>query len=74
MSQSQLQHPTHRAYVTVGYGKDQSDTYWKEIGAAWMHSDGKGFALILDMIPMNRRITIRKSVPKKQGRISQDVE
>lgn len=74
MSQSQLQQPTHRAYVTVGYGENQSDTYWKEVGAAWEHSDGQGYALILDMIPMSRRITIRKAVPKKRQRISSDVE
>ena len=60
--------PTHRAYaVTRRDGK----SYWREIGAAWAHSDGEGFALALDYLPLNgAEIVIRKPLPKdeQQGR------
>ncbi len=42
--------PTHRAYAVT-----------REIGAAWAHSDGEGFALALDYLPLNgAEIVIRK--------------
>jgi len=42
--------PTHRAYaVTQRNGK----SYWREIGAAWAHTDGQGFGLKLDYLPLN---------------------
>ena len=41
--------PTHRAYA-VTQGKNKK-SFWREIGAAWAHEDGKGFSLKLDFIP-----------------------
>jgi hypothetical protein len=51
--------PTHRAYA-VTKGKDEK-RYWKEIGAAWAHPDGKGFNVKLDYLPLNgAEIVIRE--------------
>lgn len=44
--------PTHRAYVV----KDQPNSdqgRWVEIGAGWLHKDGKGFRIKLDACPTN---------------------
>lgn len=55
--------PTHRAYSISGEGKS---AYWREIGAAWPHRDGKGFTVPCDAIPTNGRIVIRAIT--KRGR------
>ena len=44
--------PTHRAYVV----KEQANSdkgRWVEIGAGWLHQDGKGFRIKLDACPTN---------------------
>jgi hypothetical protein len=42
--------PSHKIYaVTKGAKKN----FWQEIGAAWPHSDGKGFSLRPDLLPLN---------------------
>jgi hypothetical protein len=58
MNNTQPKFPTHRAYAVTKHG---AKSYWREIGAAWSHSDGEGFNLKLDLIPMNgAEIVIRK--------------
>ncbi len=71
---SQTQQPSHRAYITVGYGEDKSKTCWREVGALFEHKDQKGFTLLLDVMPINRRIAIRKALPKKQPKIAPEAE
>lgn len=46
------QRPTHRAYVVKNTGNDDKNR-WIEIGAAWVHKDGKGFRVKLDACPNN---------------------
>ena len=44
--------PTHRAYMVKDKaGSDKGR--WIEIGAAWLHRDGKGFRVKLDACPTN---------------------
>jgi hypothetical protein len=43
--------PTHRVYAVSR--RDGSKGYWKDIGAAWAHADGKGFSLKLEFLPLN---------------------
>ena len=44
--------PTHRAYMVKDKaGSDKGR--WIEIGAAWLHKDGKGFRVKLDAYPTN---------------------
>ena len=55
MSEQQSLHqkrPTHRAYVVKDQGEDKQ-ARWVEIGAAWLHKDGKGFRVKLDACPTN---------------------
>lgn len=39
--------PTHRAYIAREKGR------WLEIGAAWLHKDGKGFRVKLEAVPID---------------------
>ena len=57
--------PTHRAYAVT---KNRGKSYWREIGAAWAHEDGKGFGLKLDYLPLdpNAELVIREPLPKAE--------
>ena len=55
--------PSHRVYAVTKNGKRN---YWQAIGAVWPHSDGDGFNLKLDYLPLNAaEIVIRK--PKAEA-------
>jgi hypothetical protein len=57
--------PTHRAYAVT---KNRGKSYWREIGAAWAHEDGKGFGLKLDYLPLdpNAELVIREPLPPQE--------
>lgn len=56
--------PTHRVYAVKE--RKSGDNTWQEIGAAWSHSDGKGFNLKLEYLPLNgAELVIR--VPKERS-------
>jgi hypothetical protein len=49
---------SHRVYAVT---KNGERSFWQPIGAAWAHSDGEGFNLKLDYLPLNgAEIVIRK--------------
>jgi hypothetical protein len=54
--------PTHRAYAVT---RNKGKSYWREIGAARAHEDGKGFGLKLDYLPLdpNAELVIRELLP-----------
>ena len=60
MSQAQLKLPgrksTHCLYRVTGDGQNAN---WMQIGAAWLHSDGQGFSINCDLIPLHGRIVMR---------------
>jgi hypothetical protein len=60
-------HEQYTAPATGVYAvtKNGDRSYWREIGAAWPHSDGEGFNLKLDYLPPKRR---RHHRPRAQGR------
>jgi hypothetical protein len=50
--------PSHRVYAVTKNGKQ---SFWQPIGAAWPHSDGEGFNLKLEYLPLNdAEIVVRK--------------
>ena len=57
--------PTHRVYHVT-----RDDTpKWLELGALWPHSDGEGYDLVLEVVPVggfNGRLTLRTIKPKKE--------
>jgi hypothetical protein len=53
--------PSHRVYAVT---HDDRQSYWRAIGAIWPHSDGNGFNMQLDYLPLNGAdIVIRKPKP-----------
>jgi len=64
--------PTHDVYFVVKKsgtkdGKKQRDV-WTKIGAAWMHSDNKGFDVIFELMPYelltDKRVVLREREEK----------
>src|ERR1700733_4941633 len=48
------QQPTHRAYVVVK--REGADDFWINVGAAFAHSDGKGFDIMVQAVPIDGKI------------------
>ncbi len=42
--------PTHNVFAVNDKGEDRKQ--WVEIGAAWAHSDGDGFNILLKAMPL----------------------
>lgn len=40
---------------------------WQRVGAAWLHRDGQGLNLHLDLVPLDGRITLRVPEEKKEA-------
>lgn len=57
---TQSKSPTHTAYHVrnVGEGENKK-SFWVRAGSAWPHSDGKGFNIQIDVVPLDGRITLR---------------
>jgi hypothetical protein len=59
--------PTHTAYSVRDYEKNgETNSDWTRVGVAWAHRDGNGFDIILEAIPVNGRIALRKNKPKSE--------
>jgi hypothetical protein len=56
--------PTHVAYWVKDRGEDRASV-WRAIGVAWEHADGKGFNVLIDLLPPDGRITLR--VPEEKA-------
>jgi hypothetical protein len=66
--------PTHHAYIVKERPADKKSR-WIEVGAAWVHKDGKGFSLKLDAVPTTcDRIEIRMIDWKKADERGADPE
>jgi hypothetical protein len=48
--------PSHDVFV-VRPGREKG--FWKRIGAAWPHKDGKGFNVQIESVPLDGRISLR---------------
>jgi hypothetical protein len=64
--------PTHLAYFVTKKpgakdGKQKRDI-WTPIGAAWVHTDGKGFDVLFEIVPhellTNKRVVLREREEK----------
>lgn len=57
--------PSHRLYaVTKKPGSEKA--YWTPIGAAWAHRDGKGFAIRLELLPVNGADIVLRVIDKDE--------
>jgi hypothetical protein len=55
----------YNVYVVEGEG---DASYWTKVGVAFPHEDGDGFNVILNVVPLNGRLVIRKPKDKEAGR------
>jgi hypothetical protein len=60
----QTKAPSHTAYVVRKVGEK---SYWDRIGSAWANSDGNGFTIRLNAIPLSGEIVIRKPQSEDGG-------
>jgi hypothetical protein len=66
MSNAHPTKPDFRAYAVTK--RDDKKAYWHPIGAAWSHSDGEGFSLKLEYLPLNGAdISLRRIKPDEAG-------
>lgn len=56
--------PTHFAYHIRDAG-DGRKGFWTRIGSAWRHSDGRGFNIQTDVLPVDGTITLRLATEKQ---------
>ena len=51
--------PAYRAYTVVKRGDDKDD-FWLNLGVAFAHEDGEGFNLLLQALPIDGKIVLRR--------------
>jgi len=56
--------PSHVAYQVRS--NEGQKSIWTRIGGAWPHSDGQGFNILLDALPIDGRVTLR--IPSEKDR------
>ncbi len=59
--------PAYIAYhvkdTTAGENGDKRGV-WTKVGAAWANKDGKGFSVVLDVIPLDGRLMLREPLER----------
>jgi hypothetical protein len=50
--------PAYRAYTVVK--RENKDDYWLNIGVCFAHEDGDGFNLLLQALPIDGKIVLRR--------------
>lgn len=54
------------AYTVVDFEQDgKRRSNWLRVGAAFEHKDGEGFDIVLDALPVNGRVSLRKPKSKE---------
>ena len=66
MSNQSSNRPTHRVYAVTKKGREAKG-FWTEIGAAWAHTDGKGFKIRLNLLPLDPNAEIVVREPQAEG-------
>ena len=51
--------PAFIAYA-VSDKEGAEKNYWTRLGAAFEHGDGQGYNIVLDALPVNAKLTLRK--------------
>ena len=66
------QQPSHIVYAvkrTSQTGEKGKGGFWTKIGAAWMHKDGKGLDIVLELIPAGEpRLVLREREEAEKNR------
>jgi len=51
-------HPSHRVYSVVP--RKGQDDFWLNVGVAFVHEDGEGYNLLLQALPLDGKLVLRK--------------
>ncbi|MGC3992040.1 MAG: hypothetical protein QM796_20575 [Chthoniobacteraceae bacterium] len=46
--------------------REGGEAFWTRIGSAWPHSDGKGFNIQVEIVPLDGRISLRLPSEKSE--------
>jgi len=65
--------PAYRAYTVIK--REGKEDYWLNLGVAFAHEDGEGFNLLLQALPVDGKLVLRRykeeteeEPPKGKGR------
>lgn len=67
MSQNEKPATLPYAAYAVQEGRAGQKSYWTRIGRVFEHKDGKGFDIVLNALPVDARITLRRDEPREQA-------
>lgn len=69
MTENSTNSPTHSVFLVkdLPSAGEEKKGFWTKIGAAWEHKDGKGLNIILDAVPVDGRLVVRKREEKEEG-------
>jgi hypothetical protein len=62
-----VNHPSYIAYHVqdTNAGKNgEKRGVWTKVGAVWPNKDGKGFNVVLDVIPLDGRLSLREPLER----------
>ena len=61
-----MSQPTHRAYSVIK--REGKEDYWLNLGIVFAHEDGEGFNILLQALPVDAKIVLRryKEKPEEQ--------
>jgi hypothetical protein len=65
---AQDQQPKYRVYTVIRRGRN--DPFWLNIGVAYYHRDGQGLNILLQALPLDDRLVLRRyeeEPPKENG-------
>jgi hypothetical protein len=60
--------PTYIAYHikdTTAGEQGEKRGIWTRVGAAWQNKDGKGFSVVLDVVPLDGRLILREPLERE---------
>lgn len=55
--------PQYTVFIVEG---DGDAAFWRKIGGAWAHKDGRGFSIQMNVIAFKGRLVLRKPKPKSK--------
>ena len=50
--------PSHRAYSVIT--REGREDFWHNTGLVFPHGDGEGFSILLEMLPLDGKIVLRR--------------
>lgn len=72
---AQDQQPMYRVYTVIKRGRN--DAFWLNIGVAFFHRDGQGLNVMLQALPLDDRLVLRRydeQPPKENGTVAAGIE